>query len=148
MHIFMAFIIPSHLTLSWAISSVSDWGDSAETISSWAWSSATVFWAWNQTIYKRYPLGIYVQHYSVQINGAQITAATCSNSSESCCICATSPRSFSVVWLNSFWTWEQTHTDDWWLVQIYRDIHMTKQQYGSNTHKQKLLHLCSDWIFE
>lgn len=37
-----------HRTLSCARSSVSAWGDSAESFrrSSWAWSSVIVFWAW------------------------------------------------------------------------------------------------------
>lgn len=36
-------------------------------------------------------------------------SATCSNSSKSSCLWVSSPRSFSVVWLNSFWTWQHTH---------------------------------------
>lgn len=84
-------------------------------------------------------------------------AATCSISSESCCLWAISPCSFSVVWLNSFWTWRQTkmththtiniHTDKW-LTQTCVNILVPKQEHYTPTHTrtQKLLDLCAKLV--
>lgn len=104
---------------------------------------------WVDNTHWWYPLRVYQYHSSVETYESTI-AATCSNSSDSCSLWAASPCSFSVVWLNSCWTWWQRNTHahtinihtDKCLIHacVYANILVIKA--ALHTHTQKLLDLC------
>lgn len=100
-----------------------------------------------------YPLGVYQSPSGMTRfkKGASTMAATCWNSSESCCLWAASPCSFSVVWLNSFWNWTKTNNK----YHSHRQMAYTSLSVGSflwqsssttHPHAQKLLDLCAKLV--